>query len=132
MEIEKIKVSLKKEIAMKPGTQEATEYARIYNIEPQKEEEADADFRGRVSGVLRDRNLIIEAHEAFNNERFDQSDDVMTGIMGAMAQKLQNADYGSEGERQVDDDFAAGIVVQAPKKDASMALLSLMLFGDKR
>ncbi|MEK7141917.1 MAG: hypothetical protein AAB800_05265, partial [Patescibacteria group bacterium] len=95
----------------------------------QKEGESDPEFRGRVAGILRDQNLIIEAHEAFNNERFDQSDDVMTGIMGAMAQAVQDVDYGSKGERQVDDDFAAGIVVQAPKKEYSLAELMLAIAG---
>lgn len=76
---------------------------------------------------------IIEAHEAFNNERYEDSQDVMTGIIGAVAQTMQGVDYGLKGERKVDDDFAAGVVAQQPKEDSTMALLALLLFGgDKR
>lgn len=118
---------------MKPGTELATEYAQYYKIEPQKEGESDADFRGRVAGVLRGAGNIVEAHEAFNNERFDQSDDVLTGIMGAAAMALQDKNYGSTGERLIDDEFAAGTIARAPKKDDSaLLLLALLLGGDRR
>lgn len=113
----------------KQGTQLATEYAQYYQIDPQQEGENDADFRGRVAGVLRDSGKIIEAHEAFNNERYEDSQDVMTGIFGAVAQTMQGANYGSKGEQQVDDDFAAGVVAQKPKEDPTAALLALLLFG---
>lgn len=117
---------------MKPGTEITTQRAREFNLPPQQENEDEMSFRRRVSGALRDQGNIIEAHEAFNNELYDQSTDAMTGIIGALAQVSQDVDFGSKGDRQVDDDFAAGVVVQAPKEDPSMALLAMMLFGGKR
>jgi len=104
----------------------ATEYAQYYEIEAQHESESDRDFRGRVSGALRDMGHIIEAHEAFQDARHEDSDRVMTGIIGAVAQAMQGVSYGSKGERQIDDDFATGIVSQAPKEDP-MILLALLL-----
>lgn len=118
---------------MKPGVDIATEYAKIWKLESQKEGESDADFRGRVADALRDAGSIIEAHEAFNNERYEEGDDVMTGIIGAAAQALQGRNYGSTGERKFDDDFATGTIVQAPKDDnAAMALLAVLLLGGNR
>lgn len=112
---------------MKPGTQIATEYAQIYQIEAQKEGKSDADFRGRVAGAIRDKGDSIEAHEAFNNELYDESEDVMTSLIGVATQALQNKNYGSTGERQIDDDFAAGVLVQAPKKEIGLAELMLTI-----
>ena len=109
----------------------ATEYASYYGIAPQGDDETDAAFRSRVSGILRDRGQIIEAHEAYQDAFYDQSDDVMTGIVGAMAQAMQRTNYGSHGARQIDDDFAVGTVVQNPKPevDPMMAMLMVAMFG---
>lgn len=109
----------------------AKQYAEYYKIEAQREGESDGEFRGRVSGVLRDMGHIIEAHEASQDARYEDSENVMTGIMGAMAQALQGTNYGSKGERQIDDDFAAGVIVNSPKQDSDpmMALLAALLFG---
>lgn len=112
---------------MKPGTKLATEYAQVYKIEAQKEDESDVAFRGRVAGILRDAGKIIEAHEALNNELFDQSDDVMAGLLGAAAQALQGKDYGVKGEDQVGIDFAAGVISQKPKNESSLAELMLAI-----
>lgn len=117
---------------MKPGINIATEYAKIFKIEAKKDEESEADFRGRVAGILRNQNHLIEAHEALNNERYEESNDVMTGIMGAAAMALQGKDYGSEGEHLIDDEFAAGTIVQAPKKDEEALLLLALLMGGGR
>ena len=111
----------------------ATEYASYYEIAPQGDDETDSAFRSRVGGILRDRGQIIEAHEAYQDRRYDDDDggDVMTGIMGAMAQALHRTNYGSHGERQIDDDFAVGTVVQNPKPevDPMMAMLMVAMFG---
>ena len=109
----------------------ATEYAQYYKVEAQREGESDTAFRGRVSGALRDMGHIIEAHEAYQDERYENSDSVTTGIMGAMAQALHGVNYHSSGERQIEDDIAAGIVSQAPKKDTDpmMAILAILLSG---
>lgn len=109
----------------------ATEYAEYYNIEGQREGESDHAFKGRVAGKLRDMGKIIEAHEAQHDERYENSEKVMTGVIGAMAQTLQGVDYGSSGERQIGDDIAAGTIAQDLESDLTpeMALLMVQLFG---
>lgn len=109
----------------------ATEYAKYYELDPQGENESDLDFRDRISGTLRDMGHIIEAHEVHHNERYEQSDDVMTGVIGAVTQALQGVDYGSRGSQQVGDDIAAGAVTRYRKEQMSpeMALLMIELFG---
>ena len=116
---------------MAQGNQLATEYAKYYGIQEQAEGESDYDFRYRVAGVLREKGNIIEAHEAFNNERYENSDNVMTGIMGAAAQAMQGVEYSKDGQHKIDDDFAAGTIVQKPKDDPTTALLALLLFGGR-
>lgn len=107
----------------------ATEYAEYYGIEPQREGEHDLAFRSRIAGALRDMGKIIEAHEAQADERFEYSDNVMAGVVGAIAQALQGVDYGVSGEQQVGVDIAAGYVVQddRPKMSAEMAMLAMMM-----
>ena len=110
----------------------AAEYAQYYKIDPQGPRETDDAFKSRVAGKLREMGHLIEAHEAFQDERYEESGDVMTGIIGAVAQAMQGVDYGhkQDGERQIGDDFAAGVVVQAPKRDDSLVLLlAALLFG---
>ena len=112
----------------------ATEYASYYKIDPQQDNETDAAFRDRVSGALRDMGHIIEAHEAFRDERYEQSDDVMTGVFGALAQAIQGIDYRRTGSHQVGDDIAAGTVLkyQKPKMTQEEAQLAVALFGKQR
>ncbi len=107
----------------------ATEYAQYYNIEAQREGESDLAFRSRVSGKLRDAGKIIEAHEAYQDKRYEDSDSVVTGITGALAQAFQGVNYDSHGERQVGDDIAAGILARTSKKevDPMMMLLACLL-----
>ena len=109
----------------------ATEYASYYDIASQGEGEADGTFRSRVAGKLRDMGKIIEAHEAQQDARYDDNEDVMTGIMGAMAQAMQGRDYGHRGESQVGDDIAAGTFVRYPKPeiDPMAAMLAVLTFG---
>jgi len=107
----------------------ATEYAKYYGIKEQQPDESDDTFRHRVAGELRDMGKLVEAHEAQRDERIEQSDDVMSGVMGAVAQALQGVDYGVTGEQQVGCDIAAGGIVQNPQPEMSveMALLAMML-----
>jgi hypothetical protein len=107
----------------------ATEYARHYDIEPQREGESDTQFRQRVAGELRDKGELVLAHEAQRNERIEQSEDVMTGVLGAVAQALQDVDYNVNGERQVGCDIAAGELVRHPKPKMTpkMAMLAILL-----
>ncbi len=72
---------------------------------------------------------IIEAHEAYQDKRYEDSDSVMTGITGAVAQAFQGVDYGSHGERQVGDDIAAGILAQAPKREVDPMMMLLACFA---
>ena len=104
--------------------------AQEFGIEAQQDGESETAFRQRVSGELRRMGHIIEAHEAYANALYDQSNDVMTGIFGAMAQKLQGHEYSPrDGMRQVGDDLAAGIVAQAPQDDSAglLAVLAVMM-----
>ena len=109
----------------------ATEYAEYYGIAPQGENENSSAFRSRVAGVLRDQGRIIEAHEAQQDARYEDNEQVMDGILGAAAQAMQGTHYGSTGERLVGDDIAAGYLVRYPKPklDPDMALLAMLMFG---
>lgn len=98
--------------------------AQEFDIEPQGKDESDGDFRHRVSGAIRDQGHVIEAHEAYQGALYDESDQVMTGIFGAVAQTLYG-DYGSHGSSQVGDDIAAGTVMQNPRDD-DLGLLAVM------
>ena len=108
----------------------ATQYAEFYEIEPQREDESDYLFRHRIAGALRDMGKLIEAHEAQRDERIEDSDDVMAGVMGAVAQAVHGIDYGISGIQQVGCDIAAGELVIKPKSKMSpeAALLSILLF----
>ena len=111
----------------------ATEYANYYNIIPQQPEEDDYEFRHRIAGELRDMGKIVEAHEAQRDERIEQSDDVMQGVMGAVAQALHGIDYGVSGVQQVGCDIAAGAIVKGPrpKIDRELAMLTALLLAEK-
>ena len=112
----------------------ATEYARYYEIGEQQEGESDMAFKGRVAGVLRDKGKLIEAHEAQQDARCEESDAVNTGIMGALAQMMQGVDYHVSGEQQIGVDIAAGTVVQNPRRKMSPkeALLAMALLEGTR
>ena len=114
----------------------ATEYAKWYNITPQKVNESDSAFRDRVSGALRDAGNIIEAHEVAQDKRWDAEDGgdtVQTGIAGAIALVLAGKDYGRNGSSRVGDEIAAGVVATAPKKelDPMSAMLAMLMFGER-
>lgn len=105
----------------------ATEYAKHYKIDPQREGESDPDFQERVSGALLDAGRILEAHEVYQNERYETDDGVMTGVIGAVAQAMQKRNYGSKGVKQIGDDLAAGIVAQHPRRQDPVEILLLAL-----
>ncbi len=109
----------------------ATEYANYYNIPPQEENESNNQFQHRVAGALRDQGHIIEAHEAQHNARYDQNENVMAGIAGAMAMAIQGVSYGSASSSLVGDELAAGTIALSPKPDfsADELLLTMMLRG---
>lgn len=110
----------------------ATEYAEWYGLPAQAETEDDYAFRSRVAGQLRDMGHIIEAHEAQNNARYEDSEDTMTGIFGAVAQAMSGVKYGSRGERQVGDDIAAGYVTRHKKKEPDLAVMLMAIMMSER
>ena len=111
----------------------ATDYAKYYGIPAQGQNETDLAFRSRVAGALRDMGHLVEAHEAQQDQRYEDSDEVMTGITGAIAQALQGRDYGRRGEQLIGDDIAAGYVAKSPPDDGMGALLAMMMtmLGDR-
>ncbi len=103
----------------------ATEYAKHYNIKAQQEEESNMTFRNRVAAALREMGRIIEAHEAYQDERYKTSDSVMPGVTGTIAQALQGRSYSGD---QIGNDIFAGTIVQTPDSvSAETALLLMML-----
>lgn len=119
------------------GCEQATSLASAYGLEPQREEETASDFRRRISGILRDRGLLVEAHECLQNCRWDAEDGagaVLTGLIGAMAMALQGTTYGTHGATRVETERMAGIVVENPKPEMSpeTALLMIELFEGRR
>ena len=115
------------------GTDYTATLASWHKIEPQRDDEIGSAFRSRVAGVLRGRGHVIEAHEAYQNARYDQSDDVMSGLMGVVAQALTGGDRSPNNpERQIGDDIASGIIARSPKEDNDgMAALLMMMMGSR-
>jgi len=111
----------------------ATEYAKYYNIEPQRDNESDSNFKSRVSGKLRDAGNIIEAHEVAQDKRYDADggENVMAGIAGAMAMAMQGKDYGSKGSSLIGDEIAAGRKAMSPKKEIDPTMLLMKILLDK-
>ena len=107
----------------------ANEYAEYLGLK-KGEKESDDAFKSRVSGVLRERGSIIEAHEAFSGRRYYDPDQgptgPMAGIFGAVAQAMQGRDYSpNDPERQVGDDIAAGVLAQRGEDPARSALAAI-------
>ena len=96
--------------------------AEYHRIEPQREGEHDFDFRLRVSGELRAKGKIIEAHESFQNARWDDPQhgkSVLDGITGGCALALSAPAWPQDPERQIGDDICAGVLVDHwPEKKA--------------
>ncbi len=107
----------------------AIQYGKHYKI-ARIDSESDDDYRSRVSGVLRARNNLIEAHEAFSGRRYEDSAQgdmgPMTGIVGALAQALQEKDYSpNDPERQIGDDLAAGAITRFKRDNSDNALVAI-------
>lgn len=112
---------------------QARMYGEYYEIE-RNETESDSDYRSRVAGELRSRGKIIEAHEVYSGRRWDDPEQgsagPLAGITGAIAQSMQSREYSPhDPERQIGDDIAAGIVVNAgpdPAEEAIRALFGVL------
>jgi hypothetical protein len=119
------------------------ERAKEYNLPPQGPEESESAFRDRISGALRSMGHIIEAHEAATGKLYNDGgenplDDPMTGIMGALAQKMQGTKYpANTGSDQVGLDVAAGVHATNKRHGAldglspELAILACALFGGR-
>lgn len=108
-------------------------HAETFELQLQKKGESDEAFRSRVSSTLRDMGHVIEAHEAYQDDWFDQNSDVQTALLGYTAQAMQNRDYGLTDGEQVGMDIAAGEIAKAPKHDDDGLLIAFaMLFGSAR
>jgi len=119
------------------GTEITAERARWFKLQPQAEDETNADFRSRVAGKLRDMGHVIESHEAqcnrlYNDASGGESNNPMVGIMGAMASQMAGRDYHQSGASRVDDDIAAGTVVRSSDESSQMnpdMLAFALMFG---
>jgi len=105
----------------------ATEYAEYHGIEPQGGNETDADFRLRVSNALRANGHIIEAQEAYHDQRYENSDIVMAGLFGEIGQALGKVpQYSAEGTHSNEGDkVAAGVVLQHKRDEPDPAVMLL-------
>jgi len=109
-----------------------TQRAQEFNLPPQGSDESDTAFRERVAGALREQGHFIEAHEALRNCLYDdpdRGDGVMQGVMGAIAQAMQEKTYSRDGVSQVGDDIAVGGIVSdpRPKMSPEAALLAIQM-----
>lgn len=109
--------------------EQARAYGEYYDI-AQNEEESNEAYRSRVASELRRQGKIIEAHEAASGRRWDDPEQgpagPLAGITGAMAQALAGFEYSpGDPERQIGDDVAAGIVVNAGPDPAQQAIREL-------
>lgn len=104
----------------------ATKYAEYYSIEVQDKSESDADFRLRVSHALRAQGYIIEAQEAYHDQRYEDSSTVMAGLYGDIGRALGKVpQYSKEGTHSDEGDkVAAGYLLQHKRDEPDpMALL---------
>ena len=109
----------------------ATDYAKYYVIEAQRADESDLDFRLRVSNALRAEGRVIEAQEAYHDQRYEESDTVMNALFGevgrAMGKVPQYREPGTHDDEG--DKLAAGTVLRYKKDDPDpmMLLIAAML-----
>jgi hypothetical protein len=104
----------------------ATEYARYYEIEAQRDGESDEDFRLRVSNALRAMGKIIEAKEAYLNRRYEDSESVLDSVAGEIGRAMGVIPQYSRPRTHQDegDKLAAGAILRRGKDDPDpMALL---------
>jgi len=116
---------------------EAYQYVDYLGIEGPRDDESGTQFRERISGELRERGMVIEAHEALRGRRWDAPDDpglgdpgsVLTGIAGHVAITMQRGEpYSRDGVSQMGDELAAGFLAtnRDPARDAMGALIDAL------
>ena len=105
----------------------ATEYAEYYGIDAQGEDESDDDFRLRVSNALRAQGKVIEAQEAYHDQRYEDSEVVMAGLFGEMGRTLGKVpQYSKPGTHNDEGDkLAAGYLLQQERNEPDLAALLL-------
>jgi len=92
----------------------ATEYAEYYKIEAQGEGESDMDFRLRVANALREGGHIVEAQEAYHDQRYEESDTVISALFGEIGRALGKVPQYSKPNTHSDevDKLAAGTILR--------------------
>ena len=89
----------------------AVQLAQAYGLRKQGADEDDTTFRDRISAWLKDRNKVIEAHEALSGRRYDDGHgDVQCGLMGLVGMLLGGVDYMPRSSlHALGDEIAAGM-----------------------
>jgi hypothetical protein len=104
-------------------------HAYDFGLPLRQEGENAKAFRARISGALREKGHMIEAHEAWTGKYFDQGD-TSIGILGSVAMKMKGVDFGTDDGTLVGDEIAAGHLANAPKRRNDDTLLLFALFMD--
>jgi hypothetical protein len=117
---------------------EAYQYVEYLELEGPREDESGVRFRERISGALRDRGMVIEAHEALRGRRWSASadpglghpDSVLTGLAGHVAITMQRgAPYSHDGVSQVGDEIAAGVVMTNRDRSGEAIAAAFAILG---
>ncbi len=124
---------------MKPGVEFTAELAKYHKIDPQGSDESESAFKHRVSGALREMGHLIEAHEAFHNQRYDEEGggalNPMVGLLGAAALASAGRDFGGSGTSRIGDEMMAGVIAKEPRRSddsAAMMMLAIAMMGSDR
>lgn len=109
----------------------ATEYAEYYEIEAQREGESDMDFRLRIASTLREKGHIIEASEAYHDQRYEESDTVVSALFGEVGRAMGKVpQYSKPGTHSDEGDkVAAGTILRHKEDnpDPMMLLIAAMM-----
>lgn len=103
----------------------ATDYAEYYGIEAQGETENDANFRLRISNTLRVKGHIIEAQEAYHDQRYEGNETITNALFGEIGRALGKVPQYSEPGTHNDegDKLVAGTILRHKKHDPDPLML---------
>lgn len=94
----------------------ARSYGEGYGV-PRNQGEGDDSYRIRLSGILRARGAIAEAHEVYSGRRWNDPEQgpfgPKSGIVGAIAQAMQGelSPRTLDPQTKLDDDVIAGAYI---------------------
>jgi len=122
----------KGESVVKPviSTGLAASHARTFGLAPQEASESGSEFRDRISGQLRDMGRIIEAHEAWQGKYYDEGTEVISALIGNLAQQMQGVNYNVKDGPGVGMDIAAGMLIDGRKESNLPDFLMKLLTQD--